>query len=69
MSRLQRNRCFGIVALLMWWTCGHRPAHGQSSPRDVLSPPGQQLLVLKQNWSESEARSFYSAAQGSHLLP
>jgi len=53
----------------MLWTCGPRPAHGQSFPRDVLSPPGQKLLVLKQNWSESEARWFYSAAQGSHLLP
>jgi mono/diheme cytochrome c family protein len=59
--------CAGTFALWMVLSPG---AIAQSFTRDLIAPNGvKRILTLPQNWTDDEARQFYTVPQGSSVLP
>ncbi len=64
--------CIGAISWLSFW---NKPPIGGTSDADgsgrnlLLAPELKGLRVLKQNWTDADARRFYDTAQGSQLMP
>jgi hypothetical protein len=69
-----RTILLGILTLFGLSSCG-KPVNGGTSAADgsgrnlLLAKELKGLRVLKQNWTDAEARKFYDTSQGSQLMP
>lgn len=62
------SRLFPLVVVVA--SAAGRPLLAQGTVRELIPPPGVSTIVtLPQNWTDDEARWFYSVAQGSKLIP